>query len=142
MSDGWSNARLRSDEPEPISPTIPSPSAVAFPTGINPPEQPTVTIVDHFDLAMIDSPVEGAVLFIRPISRPEAMNIARESGAKIYAVNERGLNDLEQQLSLQAEVPRPRLSIGGKMLVMTRHKWNDVRWHLIEFQCDGDGVVE
>lgn len=113
-----------------------------LPSGVEPPARPKVLVVDHFDLSMIDADISGAVLTVRPLPRTEAATLARGIDAVVSVINVRGLNELERELGMQTDIQLPKLGIGGKMLVMTRVKWNDVRWHLVEFTHDGDGCTE
>jgi hypothetical protein len=99
-----------------------------------------IVAVDHFDLTMIDTPKEGARLLIRPLSRMEAFEIVQASGAHVMTINSRNQATIERELQIETS-SIPKVDAHTALLVMTFVRYNDVRWHLVTFESDGDGVV-
>lgn len=97
--------------------------------------------VDHFDLSMIEVNETGARILVRPLSRHEALELTRKYSPPSCSIYERGQNDLEQELQLEP-APRPKLRSGTQLLVMLKKSWKDIRWFLVTYESDGDGVVE
>lgn len=121
---GWEAAQARaSNEPDEL------PSGIAMPARAH-----ALVVVDHFDPTMIDCPVTGARLLVRPLSRLDAMDLARQHDPPIV-VSDRILADVEKELGMSRGVV-PRVAPGHALLVRTRILWNDVRWHLVSYEGD------
>lgn len=105
-------------------------------------DAPLLIVVDHFDLSMVDVHPSGARLLIRPVSRLDALQLVREYAGKVavVALNERGQGLLERELQLEPAW-RPKVSHGTRLLVVYVAKWNDIRWHLVTYESDGDGCI-
>lgn len=99
-----------------------------------------VVIVDHFDLTMVDTSGGGARLRVTPLTRLEAISLARTSGAPAIALNERGQNLLEKELQLEPAL-RPQVRYQTDLLVVHWVRWNDLRCYLVVWESDGDGCV-
>jgi hypothetical protein len=95
---------------------------------------------DHFDLTMIDIPPVGARLLVKQIHRPDAIMLVKKYRPPTVALNERGQAALEKELQLDP-MPRPQVRHGTRLLVMMTVRWNDVRWYLVEWECDGEGCI-
>jgi hypothetical protein len=107
-----------------------------------PPPEGYLTVVDHFDFGMLEVPVAGVRLLIRQVTRLQALALVRDYGdrATVVAMNDRGQNLLERELQLEMRW-RPKVVYGTKLLVMHAVRWNELRWYLVEYECDGDGCV-
>lgn len=105
-----------------------------------PPATVPLIVVDHFDLTMIEMPLCGACLLVRQIHKPDALALVRKYNPPTYAMNERGQGALERELQIDP-LPRARCRYGTRLLVMLSPRWNDIRWFLVEWQADGEGVV-
>jgi hypothetical protein len=101
--------------------------------------RPPLIVVDHFNLNMIDMSADGACLLVQQLTRSEAMSLVRKHNPPIVTFNERDLGDLEKDLQLDP-LPRPNLRYGTRLLVRSAPRWNDVRWFLVEYSADGNGV--
>ncbi len=120
-------------EPTPADPLPPS----------EPIDRAPLIVLDHFDLTMIDVPLSGARLIVKQIRRLDAMELVRKYNPSIMSFEDRVQRahaTFERELQLDA-MPRPQLRYGTKLLIMMTPKWNDIRWFLVEWECDGDGCV-
>lgn len=105
------------------------------------PASPPLVVTDHFDVAQVDlDPRAGATIRMRLLTRLEVMELMQEHRPPVVSLDERGQSFLEKELHL-APGPRATLSPTTKLIVAKRVAWNDVRWYLLEFLGDGDGVV-
>lgn len=105
-------------------------------------DAPTLLVVDRFDPAMIDMNESGARVWIRQISRAEALDLVRSHGARAITFREKDQFELERELQLEP-IDRPKLTQRTQLLVMQRGvTWNDRRWYLMKYESDGEGVVE
>jgi len=102
---------------------------------------PRLIVVDHFDFSMIEMNLRGARLFVRPISRLDAVDLVRANrdSVVVLALNERGQGLLERELALPTV--RPKMGYATRMIVVHPVKWNEIHWYLVEYECDGDGCV-
>ncbi len=101
---------------------------------------PELIATDHFDLTMIDVPPAGARLLVKQIHRPDAVMLVKKYRPPTVCLNERGQAALEKELQLDP-MPRPQVRYGTRLLVMMTVRWNDVRWFLVEWECDGEGCI-
>jgi hypothetical protein len=97
-------------------------------------------VVDHFDLTMVDMTAAGARLRVRPLTRLEAISLARLHDAPAIALNDRGQNMLEKEMQIEPAV-RPQVRYRSALLVVQVVRWNDVRCYLVEYEADGDGCI-
>ncbi len=147
-TDPWARAAARAFAGDPSDTEgVPS-SAWVMPIAA-PAPPPTTTIptvaavlivVDRFDLTMVELPRCGARLLVRPVTRADAMALVHQYNPPTMCLNERDQSTMERELQLDP-VPRPRAQYGTRLLVMQYVKWNDIRWSLVEWECDGDGCV-
>jgi len=122
---------FRQTEPEPPVPA-PAPAPVRM---------PSLVVVEHFDFTMVDMNASGANLRVRQISRGEALSLMSKYNAEVLALNVRGQLSLERELGMD-DSRVPRIGPGRSLLVMTYIRFSDVRWHLVEYESDGDGVID
>jgi hypothetical protein len=146
-TDPWARAAARAFADEPDSAA--SPSGWVVPPVAAPDPPPThlvpslsvpLLVVDHFDLTMVDLPRCGARLLVKPLARADALVLVHRYNPPTVCLNERGQSSLERELQLEP-APRPTVRHGTRLLVMQYVKWNDIRWLLVEWECDGDGCV-
>lgn len=127
-------ARVRTEAPssEPAEP----------PVAVSHAPIPALVVVDHFDLSMVEPQPSGTRLLVQPLSRVDALRLVRESRGKVAvaALNERAQGMLERELQLEPAW-RPKVSFGTRLLVVSQVRWNEVRWHLVTYESDGDGCV-
>lgn len=130
--------------PSMVVPPPPSPSPSSDPIPPPEPGEPVpLVVLDHFDLTMVDVPTTGARILVRQIRRLDAMELVRKHNPQIMSFEDRVQRAhaaFERELQLDA-MPRPQLRYGSKLLVMMTPKWNDIRWFLVEWECDGDGCI-
>lgn len=126
-------------EDEDPSGTFPSPVSHAQ-TIPRIPENTRLLVVDFFDLSRIDMNLSGAALRVVPLSRAEALGLVAEHKPAIDATHERSLATLERELGLDA-LSRPKVGPRTALLVMSALRWNDVRWHLVLYESDGEGLL-
>jgi hypothetical protein len=150
----WEEAAARAfaEDGPPKVPDRSLPSGVTPPPPEPEPEEPAprapgetcpLIVSDHFDLSMVDMPLPGARLFVKQIRRFDAMELVRKFNPPIMTYEDRAqrqLAQLEKELQLDA-LPRPHVRYGTRLLVMNASKWNDVRWYVVEWEADGDGVI-
>lgn len=141
---GWPAAVLRvvrEDEPERFesSEDVDVHARPALP----PPRRETrLVVTDHLSLLSVDcAPHVGAVLRVIPITRVDAMEMAQAGNAILTGGHDRHMGTFERELQIDAPRP-PKLSSSARYLVCETVRWNDVRWFLVEYLSDGDGVVE
>jgi hypothetical protein len=103
--------------------------------------RPSLTVVEHFDFTMVDMNASGANIRIRQLSRGEAISLIHLHNAEILALNNRGQISLEREIGTD-ESKVPCVGSGRSLLVMTYIRFSDIRWHLVEYMCDGEGVVD
>lgn len=135
---GWEAAAsvVGVDERPSVLKARPAPEPVA----VDPGER--VTFVEGLRLSMIAMPEDvGAVMRIRPISKTEAMKLARLDEAEFSTAPEYAMSFFEKELGI-GELPRARLAPGVKFVVAEKVTWRDIRWYLVEYLSDGDGVVD
>lgn len=100
-----------------------------------------VTFVEGLRLSMIAMPEDvGAVMRVRPLTKTEAMKLARLDEAEFATAPEYAMSFFEKELGI-GELPRARLAPGVKFVIAEKVTWRDIRWFLVEYMSDGDGVV-
>lgn len=105
------------------------------------PPRVSIVVVDHFDFTMVAMNSSGATLRVRQLARVEALSLIHKESAKILALSTRGQGMIERELGMQ-ESSIPKVGPGQCLVVMMYLRYNDVRWYLVEYECDGDGVVD
>lgn len=106
-----------------------------LPNGVHMPQAEPLIVTDHFDLAMIECPVSGAEIRVKPLSRSEAIDMAHRYQARLFSVNDRNLSMLETELGMQGPV-RPRLNKATQLLVCLWVSFKDHRWFLVTYARD------
>jgi hypothetical protein len=121
----WSGAKPEADRVEA--------SKVVEPGG-------AITFCEGMRFSTIEMPEEGAIIRVRPITKTDAMKLARLDEAAFATANENALSFFERELQI-GELPRARLAPGARLVVGERITWRDIRWYVVEYMSDGDGVV-
>lgn len=127
----WDRASARADS-ELADPDTPS--------GVVAPSRVALHVTDHFDLMMVDMNVSGARLFIKPITRPDALAILAATPHEMFAQKSFDSGLMESELGVT--LARPRISPGTRLLVMHKVTYRDIRWFVLTYESDGDGVIE
>jgi hypothetical protein len=132
----------RDDAPAQPSGVVPPPPLV--PEKVPEPvirDRVPLIVTDRFDLRMIDmDPRVGVRLVVAQVSRLDAMELCKKYNPPVMCVNDRGLGDLEKDLQIDT-APRVQLRYGTRLLVREAPRWNDVRFFLLEWECDGNGEI-
>ena len=103
--------------------------------GVHAPQGEPLVVTDHFDLTMIECPVVGAEIRVKPLARAEAIDMAHRYQARIFSVDERNLSMMETELGMSGPT-RPRLNKATQLLVCVSLSWKDRRWFLVSYARD------
>lgn len=109
---------------------------------ITPPELGTdrIVIVDMLTIAMIDVPERGARILFQPITKLQAMSLLHHHPYTYLQANDFSQTLIEQHLQIEP-IQRAQVTLGTRLLVFHKRKWNDVGWYLVTWESDGDGCV-
>ena len=107
----------------------------AGPVEIVPPGALPLIVTDNWDLSMLECPIAGCTISVKPLSKIDAMDLAHRHQAYVSCVNERGATTIERELGIQGP-SRPTLGRSTRLIVMVFVSWQDKRWFLLEYVGD------